>query len=123
LREAGINLVFISGSKGLYAQDFIDQFKITSPVWVDPKLVTYKLLGFNRSRLSVLLDPRGAPNAARALARGFMQGRTAGDPNQHGGVVVVRRGGAVVYAYGSKVAGDMPPMDEVLAKAREAATG
>jgi hypothetical protein len=123
LRDAGINLVFISGSKGLYAQDFIDQFHITSPVWVDPKLVTYKLLGFNRSVLNVLLDLRAAPNAARALSKGFMQGRTAGDVNQHGGVVVVRRGGAPVYAYASKIAGDMPPTDEVLAKAREAASG
>jgi hypothetical protein len=107
----------------MFAQDFVEKMELTSPVWVDPELKTYQLLGFNRSRLSVLLDPRGAPHAARALARGFMQGRTAGDPNQHGGVVVVKKGGEPVYAYASKVAGDMPPTDEVLQKARAAKAG
>ena len=88
-------------------------------MWVDPKLVTYKLLGFSRNAFTVLLDIRAAPNAARALSKGFMQGRTAGDANQHGGVVVVKKGGAPVYAYASKVAGDMPPTDVALQKARE----
>lgn len=113
--------MFISTGKGAFAQDFVEKMQLTSPVWVDPRLASYKLLGFRRNAFTVLLDPKAAVNAARALSKGFMQGRTAGDPNQHGGVVVVRKGGEVVYAFASEVAGDLAPTAEVLEKAHQAA--
>jgi AhpC/TSA antioxidant enzyme len=113
--------VFISTGKGAFAQDFVEKMQLTSPVWVDPKLESYKLLGFARNKFTVLLDPRAALNAARALSKGFTQGRTAGDTNQHGGVVVVRKGGEVVYSFASEVAGDLAPLDAVLESAHQAA--
>lgn len=121
LREAGINLAFISTGRQHYAKDFVEKMRLKSPVLVDSDLVTYKLLQFKRAPLSVLLDPRGLPNAIRAAARGFKQGKTAGDPDQHGGVVVLERGGRPVYSFVSSAAGDMPDTSLVLQKAREAA--
>ncbi len=104
------------------AADFREQFQVTAPVWVDPERRAFQALQFNRGVVGTLLDPRVALNAARALSKGFMQGRTQGDNFQQGGVLVVQRGGAPVYFYASQVAGDMPPTPEVLAAAYAAAS-
>lgn len=88
---------------------------------VDPDLRTYQLLGFLHAKFPVLIDLRGAPAAARALAKGILQGRTAGDPQQQGGVVVVAKGGTPTWFYASQYVGDMPSVAEVLEKARAAA--
>ena len=99
------------------AEDFRDQFQVGGTIWLDRQRRAYQQLNFTRGAFSTLLDPRAALNAARALSKGFMQGRTQGDAFQQGGVLVVRRGGEPVYFYASKVAGDMAPMAEVIAAA------
>ncbi len=101
------------------ADDFRAAMKLTSPVWVDTERVAYKYFDFTRGTSSVL-NARSALNAIRALSKGHIQHRTQGNPVQNGGVVVVNRAGECVYAYASAVAGDMPPMAEVLAAARSA---
>jgi hypothetical protein len=59
----------------------------------------------------------------RATKAGFRQGKTQGDPWQQGGVLVVRRGGALEWGYASATAGDHPPLDAVFEAATRAAQG
>lgn len=100
------------------ADDFRAQQHLASPVWVDLKKVTYRHLAFTRG-LDKVLNARSAWNALRALSKGHVQGRSRGlDTFQNGGVLVVKQGGECVYAFDSQVAGDKPPISEVLAAAR-----
>lgn len=121
LKHAGVKLVFIGNGTPLMAKDFQVFMEAPElPVWTDPKRQTYRHLGFKRGLLSVL-DLSLLSYAKRALGAGFRQGKTQGDPVQQGGVLVVKRGGELVYGYASATAGDHPPVDEVVAKALAAA--
>jgi hypothetical protein len=64
--------------------------------------------------LTTTFNPRAGLNALRAIKGGFRQGRTQGDPNQQGGVLVVATSGEIKFHYISKVAGDHPDVDRVL---------
>lgn len=121
LKRAGVKLIFVGSGTPAMAKDFQAFMEIPQlPVWTDPKRQTYAHLGFKRGWLSVL-DPKVMAFALRTMKAGFRQGRTQGDPVQQGGVLVVKRGGQVVYGYASAAAGDHPPVDEVVAKALTAA--
>ena len=103
------------------AADFREQLQLEVPVWVDPKRITYTHLGFKRSLASVL-RPAVWRHGLRAFRSGFRQRATQGDPWQQGGVLVVRRGGALEYSFASATAGDHPPLDLVMKQARAAAS-
>ena len=120
LAEAGIRLVYVGCGLPAMALDFQQTQTLTATVWVDPTRQTYRHLGFVNS-WRVLFDLRTLANGRRAWSKGFRQGATQGDPNQQGGVLVVRAGGRAVYGYASEVPGDMPPTAAVLAEARRAA--
>jgi NAD(P)-dependent dehydrogenase (short-subunit alcohol dehydrogenase family) len=81
---------------------------------VDPELRSYRAAEMRRGR-SELLSPRLASNALRALRSGYRQGEVQGDPFQLGGVLVIRPDGALSYRHVSRVAGDHPPLDDVIA--------
>ena len=102
------------------ADDFRIELKISAPIWVDTNREAYRHLEFSYGTKSVI-NARSALNAMRALSKGHIQHATQGNPLQNGGVLVVRKGGECTYAYASKVAGDNPPIKEVLAAARAAA--
>jgi len=105
------------------AKDFQDFMQLEAQqVWTDPKRKTYAHLGFKRGWLSVL-NVATIRSSLRAMQAGFRQGKTQGDPIQEGGVLVVKRGGELIYGYASAVAGDHPPIDEVMTKALEASRG
>ncbi|MDX2010627.1 MAG: peroxiredoxin-like family protein [Myxococcaceae bacterium] len=121
LKALGVKLFFIGNGTPTMAKDFRAFMQMGElPVWTDPKRQTYAHLGFKRGWLSVL-SPAVWKYGARAAAAGFRQGKTAGDPVQQGGVLVVKKGGELVYGFASATAGDHPPIDEVMAKARLAA--
>lgn len=120
LKQLGINLIFIGSGNATMAADFREQLTLEVPVWVDPKRITYAHLGLKNSVASTL-GPRVWAHAIRAFRAGFRQTSTQGDPFQQGGVLVVRRGGAIQYGYVSQTAGDHPPMDAVMKHARKAA--
>jgi hypothetical protein len=105
------------------ALDFQAQQGFGAPTWVDPQRRTYRHLGFKRSPGSTLFSLATMKHALRAWRKGFRQGATQGDPWQQGGVLVVRRGGAVVFCHASEEAGDLAPTPEVMAAARRAAQG
>jgi hypothetical protein len=67
-----------------------------------------------RRGLSSALVPAVLTRAFRAWRSGFRQSRTAGDPLQQGGVVVIAPGGVERFRYISQEAGDHPPPDWIL---------
>lgn len=107
-------LVFVGNGNRHFATGFKDQFGIEAPLYVDPKLDSYRALELRRPLLG-LLDPRVWTAGARALRGGARQGTVQGDAFQLGGVLVVRKGGLIAYRYASQTAGDHPPVSEVLA--------
>jgi prostamide/prostaglandin F2alpha synthase len=121
LKALGVGLYFVGNGTPAMASEFRDYMQMGAlPVWTDPKRQTYAHLGFKRGWMTAL-SPAVWKYGARAAAAGFKQGKQAGDPIQQGGVLVVKRGGELVYGYASATAGDHPPIDEVMAKARLAA--
>lgn len=121
LKRAGVKLIFIGNGTAAMASDFQAFMNLADvPVWTDPKRQTYAHLGFKRGWASVL-DPAAVRYALRALKAGFRQGRTQGDPIQQGGVLVVKKGGAVEYGFASASAGDHPPVELVVEHALRAA--
>src|SRR5512144_1046395 len=114
IHARGAELVIIGNGAPNFAQAFREDLGITTPLFTDPSLTTYRLLEFKRGVTDALLSPKVWANAARALSGGFRQGRVKGDAWQLGGVLVVRTDGSVIYRYASAVAGDHPPVSEIL---------
>ncbi len=92
------------------AGDFIDGYAVRTPVYTDPSLGIHRAVGARRGGGGWRL----IRNALRALSKGHFQTRVLGDPQQHGGVLVITRSGEVVYRYLSEVAGDHPDTAEVV---------
>jgi hypothetical protein len=106
--------VFVGNGTPSMARDFRAQFAIRVALYTDPGLEVYAALGLKRGILDLgLLKSTAA--SARALAAGFVQGRTRGTAEQQGGVFVVGTDGAVRYAFRSTYAGHHPKPDEALA--------
>lgn len=64
----------------------------------DPTRQSYLAAGLKRGVL-MTLGPRGWLAFIRTLKKGFRQGRTAGDPWQQGGALVLGKDGQVLYRY------------------------
>jgi hypothetical protein len=64
-------------------------------------------------------SPKGMAHAARAWKKGFRQTARRGDALQQGGLLVVDRGGRILYAHRDSEAGDLASNEEVLAALRD----
>lgn len=113
IRKHGAELVVVGNGTRNFAAGFRDELKVDWPLLVDPELRAYRAAGLRRGRVEIL-SPRLPLHAVRALWEGHRQQGVQGDPWQLGGVFVVRRGGALVYQYRSREAGDHPPPREIL---------
>tara|TARA_B100000683_G_scaffold246267_1_gene257787 strand:- start:1034 stop:1363 length:330 start_codon:yes stop_codon:yes gene_type:complete len=107
--------VFVGNGLPAMAEDFIEQFNIRSPVYVDPARILYKALGFNASKMK-MLSPSMVLSGMKAAKKGFIQGKLQGDPWQLGGVVLLHPSGEIPYVYRSAFAGDHPDVDDVIAR-------
>lgn len=114
IRKKKAELVFVGNGNRHFAKGFKEQFGIEAPLYVDPKLGSYAAFELRRSLVD-LVNPRVLAMGVRALRGGARQGLMQGDGIQLGGVLVVRKGGEIAYRYPSAVAGDHPPVAEVLA--------
>lgn len=117
IREAGAELVIVGNGSAEFARAFRDDLALDAPLYTDPTRRTYALAGFKRGVLATF-SARGVAHAARALRKGFRQTATRGDALQQGGVLVVDRGGRVLYAHRDNEAGDLAPNEEILAALR-----
>lgn len=114
--------MLISTGGAHFAQAFAEDHAFDGVVLVDEERAAYRAAALVRSARSTF--SLGAVQAGtRAMAAGFRQGRTQGDPWQQGGVFVVHPGGVVRMAYVSAHAGDHPDEQDVLRAATGPHTG
>ena len=122
--DAGARLVVIGQGTPAHAAHFRDTLDIDVPIYVDEGRDTYRAAGAKVGAFQELLGPRVVAKGMAASRRdGVIQGKTVGHPAQLGGVIVVRRGGEIVYTHLADDASDNPPDSEVLEAAREASEG
>jgi peroxiredoxin len=117
IREAGAELAIVGNGTPDMARAFHDELALDAPLYTDPSRRTYALAGFKRGVLATF-TPRGVAHAARAWRKGFRQTATRGDALQQGGLLVVERGGRILFAHRDSEAGDLASNDEVLAALR-----
>jgi AhpC/TSA antioxidant enzyme len=92
-------------------------------VLTDPSRKAYDLAGFKRSVALTLLNPLSIARFVRANLHGFRQGRTAGNPWQQGGALVVLPSGKVTYKYVSFGPGDHPSPATLVDALKRASNG
>ena len=117
IRQAGAELVIVGNGAPEFARAFRDELGLDTPLFTDPTRRTYALAGFKRGVLATF-SPKGLAHGARAWRKGFRQTATRGDALQQGGLLVVERGGRILYAHRDSEAGDLASNEEVLASLR-----
>jgi hypothetical protein len=70
--------------------------------------------GLSRGGFHTVLNPKLWTASFRAAATGLKQGKATGDIAMLGGIFVVDRQGIIRYAYANEVAGDYPPIPDVI---------
>jgi NAD(P)-dependent dehydrogenase (short-subunit alcohol dehydrogenase family) len=120
IRDLGAELVVVGNGAMNFAEAFREDYRLESPLLIDPELRAYRAAGLRRGRVEAL-SPRLPLNALRALLSGSRQGSVQGDLWQLGGVFVIRPGGELAYRYVSREAGDHPPVDAILEALSEGA--
>jgi len=122
IREHGADAIVIGSGNPDQAKDFQRTTGLDAPVFCDPDLKSYAGAGMKRG-VGTFLKVATVTNAVRAFTSGFRQGRTQGDALQQGGVLVVAKGGALVYQHADEVGGEGLPLEEILAAVKRAKAG
>ena len=120
IHESGAELVIVGNGSVEFARGFIEECEVATPVFTDPSRALYDALGARRAGILDLFRPSLWRNGRRARKKGFRQHEVLGDARQLGGVFVVLPSGQTPYRYLSRVAGDHPDPQDVLAALREA---
>ena len=120
IHAAGAELYVIGNGAPMFIEGFRETTGFAGAVYTDPSLAAYRAAELERG-LGTMLSVGAALRTARALGRGFRQGRTQGDQTQQGGVLVVARDGRVLYHHVSHGPGDNAPPDAIVAVLRAAA--
>lgn len=100
LLKHGARLAVIGNGWPAMAKAFASRAGLPESVTLltDPTRQSYLAAGLKRGVL-LTLGPRGWLPFLRTWKKGFRQGRTAGDPWQQGGAVVVGKDGKVLYRH------------------------
>lgn len=115
LRERGAALVFVGNGPPRYARAFAEEQHLGDvPLLTDPELRAYHALQLAHGVLKTV-GLGAAVRTVKALRAGFRQSKTAGDPWQQGGAIVVTPDGQVPYFFASDSPGDHPAADELIA--------
>lgn len=117
LRATGAQIVVIGNGTPNFMAGFREQTGWQGPLYTDPSLATFQAAELERGVLKTF-DPRALGATVRAFRDGQRQGRTQGDAWQQGGVLVVRRGGAIAWRHASARPGDNATPDQILAALR-----
>ena len=112
IEDLGGRLAFIGSGTTVQAQNFRDHFVPGCAVFTDPSAYTYRRIGARESMSSTAAG--FALHSARAMRHGHVQTSMHRRPFQQGGVLVAYPGNLTAFAYISEVAGDHPPLSEVL---------
>jgi len=114
IHDRGAEIIMIGNGAANFARAFAEDYSITTPLYIDPSLESYRALGMRRGIVATILSPQVFLHGARAMRGGFHQGLTRGDRFQLGGVLVVSQDGEVLYRYTSETAGDHPKVADIL---------
>ncbi len=120
---SGAELVVIGQGTTKQALDFKQKYGVGElRMLVDPDRVTYKAVGAKMAGITDLYNPRTVTRGFKsAVTNKIVQGTVQGSARQLGGVLVIARGGEIVWSHLATDPSDNPPNEEVLAAAREAA--
>lgn len=119
LRGLGVEPFVIGSGTPAQAAKFQHHLQAeTLPILTDEALATYRAAGFKRS-MGATLHPRSWWKGIKSIGK-HPQRKTAGDPWQLGGAMVVKPDGDVSWRFASAVGGDHPALATLLAEARKA---
>jgi hypothetical protein len=117
IHAAGAELVFIGNGRPDQAARFAEREVPGCRVLTDPSRQVYRALGMLRGVLPTLA-PGSVVAAVGAALRGHRQTSVEGDPWQQGGLLVLGRGGEILFLQRNRDAGDRPDVDGALAALR-----
>jgi hypothetical protein len=120
-RGAGGGLVIIGSGTPDAVAAFREITGFDGAILCDPRLESFRAAGLVRGVWRTV-NPAVLVHGVRALAAGYRQGRTQGDPFQQGGVLVIVPPGRLIYQHVSKRAGDNAPASEVAAALEDGVT-
>jgi hypothetical protein len=120
--KAGANLVIIGNGWPGVARKFAEQKQLPKSMTLltDKSQKAYQAAGLKRG-LWRTLGPQSWLPYLKTLARGFRQRRTAGDPWQQGGALVLEKGGQVSFRPVREHPGDQARAAELLEAVRKSA--
>src|SRR5262249_38133051 len=113
LRALGAEVAVVGPSEVAHIAGFRAITRYEGPLFVDPSLRAFTEAGLGHG-LGKTLHPLTFVRAFKALAGGFRQGATRGDPVQLGGTVLLGRGSVVQFAGRDRFAGDLSEGEDVL---------
>lgn len=120
LRGLGVEPTVVGSGTPAQARNFQRHLHAEElPVVVDEPLASYRAAGMKRSVFRTF-HPKSWLRGIKSMIA-HPQRRTAGDPFQLGGAILVRPDGEVTWRFVSDAAGDHPPIATLLDEARKAA--
>ena len=118
LNELGVHTLLISFGTEFWARGWLQETAAPFPLLLDPERRTYKAYRLGSSRLRTW-GPNVLWRYAKLLRRGEKLRPAQGDPYQMGGDFIVDGNGILRLAHASKDPVDRPPIEKLLATARE----
>jgi hypothetical protein len=118
LTQIGVDLHVVGSGTPAQARSFQQHIHAEDiSVVVDERLVSFRAAGMKRSVFRTL-HPKSWIHGVKSMIA-HPQRRTAGDPWQLGGAMIVRPDGRVSYRFVSDSAGDHPAVPALLDEARK----
>ncbi len=116
IRAAGLKSVAVGIGEPKHAINFCGKLapSLTCLVPAAKTIDVHVTYGLQRGGWHTMLNPQLYANSARAAAAGLTQGQATGDIAMLGGIFVIDQSGLIRYAYVNEVAGDYPPIPEIL---------
>ncbi len=114
IQSAGLRAAAVGIGEPKHAAHWCGRLAPALTCLVSKTVDVHLTYGLSRSGLASLLNPKLYATSLRAAASGFTQGKATGDIAMLGGIFVVDREGLIRYAYANEVAGDYPPIPEVI---------
>jgi AhpC/TSA antioxidant enzyme len=114
-RSKGADVVAIGMGRVDMAKHFADTRSIPFRLLVDHDRESYRALGLKVGSWMDAAGPKVWKRGITAFLGGHPSALPKQDPKQMGGVMVVGRGGDVLYLHRAEESADNPPIDDVLA--------
>jgi hypothetical protein len=114
IQAAGLKVVAVGIGEPKHAAHWCGKLAPSAACLVNKTVDVHRAYGLSRGGFRTMLNPKLYTASFRAAAAGFSQGEATGDIAMLGGIFVVDRQGIIRYAYANEVAGDYPPIPDLL---------